>query len=97
MARDEEKKFIADGIASVERITGQRPVGWNAHAVRNSISTLEIPRELNFVYFIDDLSRDEPSIIPLPKGEIAPYPTQPISTICITCSMSTISRSSNCC
>jgi peptidoglycan/xylan/chitin deacetylase (PgdA/CDA1 family) len=74
MARDEEKKFIADGVASVERITGQRPVGWNAHAMRNSINTLEILQELGFIYFIDDLSRDEPFIIPLPKGEISVVP-----------------------
>jgi len=74
LGRDEEKKFIADGIASVERITGQRPVGWNAHAMRNSVNTLEILRELDIIYFIDDLSRDEPFIIPLPKGEIGVVP-----------------------
>ena len=50
MARDEEKKFIADGMASVERITGQRPVGWNAHALRNSVNTLETLQELDFIY-----------------------------------------------
>jgi peptidoglycan/xylan/chitin deacetylase (PgdA/CDA1 family) len=74
MARDEEKKFIADGMASVERITGQRPVGWNAHALRNSVNTLETLQELDFIYFIDDLSRDEPFIIPLSKGEIGVVP-----------------------
>jgi peptidoglycan/xylan/chitin deacetylase (PgdA/CDA1 family) len=74
MARDKEKEFIADGVASVERITGQSPVGWNANAMRNSINTLEILKELRFTYFIDDLSRDEPFIIPLPKGEICAVP-----------------------
>jgi hypothetical protein len=29
---------------------------------------------LGFIYFIDDLSRDEPFIIPLPKGEICAVP-----------------------
>ena len=74
MARDEEKEFISDGVASVERITGQRPTGWNANAMRNSINTLEILQELGFAYFIDDLSRDEPFIIPLPKGQICAVP-----------------------
>jgi len=74
MARDVEKNFIADCMASVERITGQRPVGWNAHAMRNSVNTLEILQELDFIYFIDDLSRDEPFIIPLPQGEIGVVP-----------------------
>jgi len=68
MAREKEKEFIADGVASVECITGQHPVGWNANAMRNSINTLDIPQELGFTYFIDDLSRDEPFIIPLQEG-----------------------------
>jgi hypothetical protein len=42
--------------------------------MRNSINTLEILRELDFIYFIDDLSRDEPFIIPLPNGEIGVVP-----------------------
>jgi len=42
--------------------------------MRNSINTLEILQELGFTYFIDDLSRDEPFIIPLPKGEICTVP-----------------------
>jgi peptidoglycan/xylan/chitin deacetylase (PgdA/CDA1 family) len=74
MGREEEKKFIEDGIVSVERITGQRAVGWNAHAMRNSANTLEILQELGVIYFIDDLSRDEPFIIPLTKGEMGVVP-----------------------
>jgi peptidoglycan/xylan/chitin deacetylase (PgdA/CDA1 family) len=74
MPRDVEKKFIADGVASIERITGEHAVGWNAHSLRNSVNTLEILLELDFVYFIDDLSRDEPFVIPLPKGEIGVVP-----------------------
>jgi hypothetical protein len=37
-------------------------------------NTLEILQELGFTYFIDDLSRDEPFIIPLPAGEIVAVP-----------------------
>jgi peptidoglycan/xylan/chitin deacetylase (PgdA/CDA1 family) len=74
LPRGEEKAFITDGAASVERVTGQRTVGWNAHSLRNSANTLEILRELGFTYFIDDLSRDEPFIIPLSRGEIAAVP-----------------------
>jgi peptidoglycan/xylan/chitin deacetylase (PgdA/CDA1 family) len=74
MAREVDKSFIVDGVASVECITGERPVGWNAHALRNSANTLEVLQELDSIYFIDDLSRDEPFIIPLPKGEICAVP-----------------------
>jgi peptidoglycan/xylan/chitin deacetylase (PgdA/CDA1 family) len=38
--------------------------------MRNSVNTLEILQELDFICFVDDLSRDEPFIVPLPKGEI---------------------------
>ena len=30
-ARDDEKKFIADGAALAERVTGGRAAGWNAY------------------------------------------------------------------
>src|SRR6266404_7926866 len=59
------RRFIADGVASIEKITGQKPVGWNAHWMRNSPRTLDILQSLGFVYHIDEPSRDEPFIVPL--------------------------------
>jgi peptidoglycan/xylan/chitin deacetylase (PgdA/CDA1 family) len=47
LTRSEEMAFIAEGSASVERVTGQRPVGWNAHSLRNSANTLEILSGVN--------------------------------------------------
>lgn len=62
MTPDEERKSYEDNIATVERITGARPVGFNAFWMRQTPKTLEILQDLGFLYHIDDLGRDEPSI-----------------------------------
>src|SRR5271170_2449335 len=62
MTPDEERESYRAGIASLERITGTRPVGFNAFWMRQTPHTLAILQELGFMYHIDDLSRDEPSI-----------------------------------
>jgi peptidoglycan/xylan/chitin deacetylase (PgdA/CDA1 family) len=70
MSREDEKKDIAAGAEMIEKITGAHPVGWNAPGMRNSPNTLEILQELGFLYHIDDVSRDEPFINVLPKGNL---------------------------
>ncbi|TXC67923.1 polysaccharide deacetylase family protein [Sphingomonas ginsenosidivorax] len=74
MQPDEERRFIADCVASIERITGVKPVGWNAYWLRNSPSTLDILQELGFQYHIDEPSRDEPFIVPLSGGDFVTVP-----------------------
>ena len=46
----------------VEKITGQKAVGYNANWLRRSPNTLKVLQELGFLYHIDDLSHDEPFI-----------------------------------
>src|SRR6266480_5367793 len=41
LARDDEKRFIADSVETIQRVTGQKPIGWNAYWMRNSIHFLE--------------------------------------------------------
>lgn len=65
MSRDEEYAFIKEGMDSVIRVTGQTPLGYNCKALRRSSNTLSILQELGFLYHIDDVSRDEPFIIPV--------------------------------
>ena len=65
MSREEEYAFIKEGVDSVKRVTGQTPVGYNCKALRRSPHTLSILQELGFLYHIDDISRDEPFIIPV--------------------------------
>ena len=65
MTPTEERASYIASIATLQRITGQRPLGFNAFWMRHSRQTLNILQELGFIYHIDDLSRDEPSIIPV--------------------------------
>jgi peptidoglycan/xylan/chitin deacetylase (PgdA/CDA1 family) len=74
LSRADEKKNIAEGVEMIERITGFHPVGWNAAGLKNSPNTLEILQELEFLYHIDDVSRDEPFINVLPKGNFVTVP-----------------------
>jgi peptidoglycan/xylan/chitin deacetylase (PgdA/CDA1 family) len=74
LSRDDEKKNIADGVAMIEKATGFHAVGWNAAGLKNSPNTLEILQELGFLYHIDDVSRDEPFINVLPKGNLVTVP-----------------------
>jgi len=62
LSREEERAFIQDSVESIERATGQKPVGYNCYWIRDSVNTLELLQELGFVYHIDDLSHDEPFI-----------------------------------
>lgn len=75
MSRDEELAFIRDGVDAVEKITGQRPRGYNCNWLRRSPNTLSILQELGFAYHIDDLSRDEPFIVPVAGKDfvVVPY------------------------
>ena len=69
-----ERRFIADGVASIVKATGQTPLGWNAYWMRNSPRTLDILQSLGFMYHIDEPSRDEPFIVPLKGGDFVTVP-----------------------
>lgn len=75
MSYEQEKAFIKAGMEAVQQATGQTTVGYNANWLRRSKNTLSILQELGFLYHIDDLSRDEPFLIPLngKKFAVVPY------------------------
>ncbi|UOE47955.1 polysaccharide deacetylase family protein [Mucilaginibacter sp. SMC90] len=75
MPYDQEKQFIKDGADAIKKVTGFTPVGYNANWLRRGENTLKILQELGFVYHIDDLSRDEPFIIPVNNKDfvVVPY------------------------
>src|SRR6266480_4389542 len=60
MTPEQERESYKQSIASIERATGTRPLGFNAFWLRGTRHTLEILQELGFIYYIDDVSRDEP-------------------------------------
>jgi len=58
------------------KVTGQKPVGYNAPGLRGTVNVLSVLNELGFVYHIDDVSRDEPFIVKLLNNQtivVVPY------------------------
>jgi peptidoglycan/xylan/chitin deacetylase (PgdA/CDA1 family) len=74
LPRDGEKRFIADSVETIKRVTGQKPIGWNAYWMRNSIHILETLQDLGFLYHIDEPSHDEPFIIPVRGRDFVTVP-----------------------
>jgi peptidoglycan/xylan/chitin deacetylase (PgdA/CDA1 family) len=74
LSRDMEKRFIADSVETIQKITGERPLGWNAYWMRNSIHILETLQDLGFLYHIDEPSHDEPFIIPVRGRDFVTVP-----------------------
>lgn len=74
MTREEELKFVRDGVEAVNKATGQTPVGYNCNWLRRSVNTLSVLQELGFRYHIDDLSRDEPFTVPVNSKPFAIVP-----------------------
>src|SRR5258706_15655887 len=75
MTPDQERESYKQSIASIERATGTRPVGFNAFWLRGTPHTLEILQDLGFLYHIDDVSRDEPFTVQV-RGKpfvVVPY------------------------
>jgi peptidoglycan/xylan/chitin deacetylase (PgdA/CDA1 family) len=74
LSHDEEKRFIGDSVATIQKITGEKPLGWNAYWMRNSIHILETLQDLGFLYHIDEPSHDEPFIIPVRGRDFVTVP-----------------------
>jgi peptidoglycan/xylan/chitin deacetylase (PgdA/CDA1 family) len=71
----EERESYVKNVQAIERATGKKPIGYNAPGMRATPATFEILQDLGFVYHTDDLSRDEPFLIPVRKKPfvVVPY------------------------
>jgi peptidoglycan/xylan/chitin deacetylase (PgdA/CDA1 family) len=74
LSREAERDFIKDSADMIEKATGQRPVGYNCRGQLRSRNTLSLAQELGFIYHIDDISRDEPFVIPVNGKPFAVVP-----------------------
>lgn len=74
MTREEERASYEANIQSILRATGTRPVGFNAFWLRGTPNTLPLLQELGFLYHIDDVSRDEPFLVPVNGRPFAVVP-----------------------
>lgn len=62
LSYEQEKKIHQDAVDTIKKITGVRPVGFNAFWMRGTPNTDKILQELGFLYTIDDLSQDSPYV-----------------------------------
>jgi peptidoglycan/xylan/chitin deacetylase (PgdA/CDA1 family) len=60
MTSEQERAGYQASIDTIQRVTGTRPIGFNAFWLRGTPNTLGILQDLGFIYHIDDISRDEP-------------------------------------
>lgn len=74
LSYEDEKRFIKEGVDAIFKATGQKAIGYNANWLRRGEHTVKILQELGFVYHIDDLSRDEPFIVPVNGKDFAVVP-----------------------
>ena len=74
----EERASYEANIRAIQSATGARPIGFNAPAMRATPNTFEILQDLGFLYHTDDLSRDEPFVIPVRRKPfvVVPYTFQ---------------------
>src|SRR5258705_3037392 len=63
MTPEQERAGYQASIDTIQKVTGTRPVGFNAFWLRGTPNTLGILQALGFIYHIDDISRDEPFIV----------------------------------
>jgi peptidoglycan/xylan/chitin deacetylase (PgdA/CDA1 family) len=69
-----ERQFIADNVDVIRRICGVAPKGYNCPAMRGTPRTLSLLQEQGFTYHIDDVSTDEPFLIPVNGRDFAIVP-----------------------
>jgi len=74
MTPEEERASYRESIESIRRATGTRPVGFNAFWLRGTAHTLGILQSLGFIYYIDDVSMDEPFLINVAGNPFAVVP-----------------------
>src|SRR5258708_4267555 len=63
MTSEQERKSYTDSAATIERVTGVRPVGFNAVWLRGTPQTLPILQELGYTYYIRDVNREQPFLV----------------------------------
>ena len=74
MTPEQERKSYIDSAATIERVTGVRPVGFNTFWLCGTPQTLQILQELGYTYYIDDVSRDEPFLVNVRNKPFAVVP-----------------------
>jgi peptidoglycan/xylan/chitin deacetylase (PgdA/CDA1 family) len=73
LAPDEERRFLEDVVATIERATGQRLKGWMGPGLTETFETPQILKELGLSYVLDWTADDQPFTLNVPGMISVPY------------------------
>ena len=74
MSTDEESAILERGIAVLEHVTGQRPIGWRAPFYSFSPATAHLLCQAGFVYDSSLMGDDVPYLVRSDCGELIEFP-----------------------
>jgi peptidoglycan/xylan/chitin deacetylase (PgdA/CDA1 family) len=72
--RDEERRFIAETVETIRRVTGQKPIGWNSYWLRSSLHVLDSLQNLGLLNRGDEPTREAPFPAATPGFDFATLP-----------------------
>ena len=73
MSVEEERAFLAEIVATIERATGARPKGWMGPALTETYETPRLLAELGLEYVLDWTNDDQPYALSVPGMYSVPY------------------------
>lgn len=73
MASHEERAFLTDVVATIEKATGQRPHGWLGPGLTETFQTPSLLVELGLTYVLDWTNDDQPYPLNVPGMLSVPY------------------------
>jgi len=76
MPEADERALIADGIAAVEKATGQRPAGWHSQEFGESALTPALLAEAGLSYIMDWANDDQPYMMTAAGKSLVAVPYQ---------------------
>lgn len=75
---EKQRAGYAENLESIGRVTGTRPIGFHALGLCTSSRTLQILQQLDFLYHVDDVSRDEPFLVLVESKPFVVIPFNPL-------------------
>jgi peptidoglycan/xylan/chitin deacetylase (PgdA/CDA1 family) len=74
MSREEEAAVLDRGVAILEKVTGERPIGWRSPFYSFSPASADLLYEAGFVYDSSLMGDDVPYLVRSDRGELIEFP-----------------------
>jgi peptidoglycan/xylan/chitin deacetylase (PgdA/CDA1 family) len=74
MPLEEERKYLANVVETIERSTGERPRGWLGPFLSESVNTPDLLAELGLTYICDWCNDDQPCPVRVKSGTMISVP-----------------------